>query len=735
MPQVVRACQNQVYNLLRVLPDVPVLVLGEWAQRSLGLSVAERWERTKLSGGKWSLGAKHPAAAIYEPTLMFQIAQAIKKFSLASTPDDVYYQYPGKMVYVENPYPLPDLNRWGGQLICVDIETDNGVSWRDPDNHIFLLGIGVGSEFYILTREYLNQPETHAWLRALFVQHGHNIGGHNFKFDLLKLAQEFGVPLVIGWDTILMVNVYHESWHKGLKELATWFYNADDYEERLVKNYLRTKYKKPTDRSYADVPQADITEYLLNDIIYNLWLATDLENLLRETGQWDMPYHQHEIPQANLLAQVEWQGFPVSLQQAKVEADVLAHDSELIVEQITRLSGGTITKPGSLKQIREYLYNVAHRPIIHYTKGGQPSTDEEVLLANNDLPTIAALLFWRRVSHLKNNYLDNLPDLVFSDNQEVNRAHSNYKAFNVVTHRLSAVKPAVQTIPNKDSKKDTIPPIVLEGINELHGDVEFTGDYGIRIKRCFVARPGYVLLTMDGSGWELATAALQSQDKVLVAAFQEGVSPHNKICEMLYGTAYTKAQKVKEKNVVFGWMYLGKVQALASETGLPLRDVQEVVDWLEANLVGIKQWRARMVANAMTGYNVVPFFNYINHFDLITAQGKHDVEKHAVNYVNQGLGWMIISKAAYTVYPYLAQFDTHIVALVHDDFTVEVPVKHIVPVATLMLDTLVTVGQEITDVIPLSGELKIGFNWGDMNTVTVPELQEQVPAWLTKGRQ
>src|SRR3990167_3394622 len=204
---------------------------------------------------------------------------------------------------------------------------------------------------------------------------------------------------------------------------------------------------------------------------------------------------------------------------------------------------------------------------------------------------------------------------------------------------------------------------------------------------------------------------------------------------MLYGTAYTKAQKVKEKNVVFGWMYLGKVQALASETGLPLRDVQEVVDWLEANLVGIKQWRARMVANAMTGYNVVPFFNYINHFDLITAQGKHDVEKHAVNYVNQGLGWMIIIKAAYTVYPYLAQFDTHIVALVHDDFTVEVPVKHIVPVATLMLDTLVTVGQEITDVIPLSGELKIGFNWGDMNTVTVPELQEQVPAWLTKGRQ
>src|SRR3990167_8948539 len=246
MPQVVLACQNEVYKLLRVLPDVPVLVLGEWAQRSLGLSVAERWERTKLSGGKWSLGAKHPAAAIYEPTLMFQIAQAIKKFSLASTPDDVYYQYPGKMVYVENPYPLPDLNRWGGQLICVDIETDNGVSWRDPDNHIFLLGIGVGSEFYILTREYLNQPETHAWLRALFVQHGHNIGGHNFKFDLLKLAQEFGVPLVIGWDTILMVNVYHESWHKGLKELATWFYNADDYEERLVKNYLRTKYKKPT---------------------------------------------------------------------------------------------------------------------------------------------------------------------------------------------------------------------------------------------------------------------------------------------------------------------------------------------------------------------------------------------------------------------------------------------------------------------------------------------------------
>ena len=705
LPQAIANCRNHLGMLLCALPDVPVLVVGEFARKAMGL-YPEQWGRETLTGKQALATSNTPEQVLAEPGLMFKFTQVVKKF----THPRQQYVYPGTRPCTVDPYPLPNLNEWTNHLICLDIETDNGVKWYDPDNHIFLLGIAIQNQRYIFTRSYLQQPETQAWLRALVRQHGHNIGGHNYKFDALHLHREFGLPLVIGWDTILMVNVLHEYWHKGLKELSTFFFDADDYEHRLVKSQIKTN------QSYADVPAAKIKEYLLNDIGYNLDLAHVLRLELRSVDRYVMPYLKHEIPQTNMLAQVEYDGFPVDLAQVKIEQAVMGEDLALVLEQVKRLSGGEITKPGSYKQIRKYLYEVIGRPVKNFTEKGAPSTDEATLVANNDLPAIQALLFWRRVSKLKNSYLDNLEKFVLDG-----KAHSNYKAFNVVTHRLSASDPAVQTIPNH-SVKDSIPPAVLEGIRELHGDVEFTGDYGKKVKRCYVASPGHVLLTMDGKSWEVATACIQSQDKFLQMILVTGASPHNQICEILYGKTYTREEKVKEKNIFFGWMYGGTDSALAYESGQPLEAVQEVTQFLATNLVGLQQWRLRIIETAKQGRVPVPYFNYINHYDLITSQSERDVNKQAVNYVNQGFGSLIMAMTACRTQPHLHPFRSNIVALVHDDFTVQVPTINVVPVAHLMLDTLSEVGQEITDFIPLQGELKIGKNFGDLHSVTIEDL-------------
>jgi uracil-DNA glycosylase family 4 len=716
--QAIQACSGHLRGLLNALPNVPVLAMGVWAQRALGLSVAERWERDKISG-KWAIATHHPARVLREPGLMFQFKQAISKFTTG--PAIPQPEYPGAMAYTENPYPLPDLNGWGGQRICLDIETDQGVEWRNPDNHIFLLGIGISAARYIFTDTYLAQPETQAWLRALVVQHGANIGGHNYKFDSLCLARQFGTPLTVGWDTILMVNTYHEYWHKSLKALATHFYNADDYEHRLVKSYL-ARFKLVRDRTYNRVPKPQMVEYLLNDVGYNLWLADDLERLLKEAGRWEMPYLAHELPQINMLAQVEWSGFPIDLAKVQQEQAAMISDINLVQEQVTQLTQGVITKPGSILQIRKYLYDTLARPVKNHTPTGAPSTDEATLLDHKGDEGIQALLYYRRLTKLKNSYLDNLTKFVYPDKYGVNRVHTTYKAHNVVTHRLSATNPAVQTIPNQ-SVRDQPPAAVLTGINELHGEVDVGGDYGTRIKQCYVPRPGCVLLTMDGAGWEVATACLQSGDKVLADAFNRGESPHNQVCRMLYGSQYTKEQKVKEKNIFFGWMYGGSVYALVQETHLPEKDVTEVMEFLAANLLGLKEWRVRMIEGAKSGGNVVPYFNYKNHFDLITPTNRREVEKYAVNYINQGLGSMIMCRVAYLAWAKLQEINAPIVALVHDDFTVDVPDQYVGQAARIMADTLATVGQEITDLIPLAGEFKVGRTWGTLKDISLQELE------------
>ncbi len=700
MPAALEACRGRLAHELTHLPsDVPVLALGKWAQQALGLSTPERWER--IRSGQWAIGGLHPAAVLYEPTQAIYLFKLIEK---ATRPYPfITLPTPGQaLTAVDDPFPLPNLNQDLGR-ICLDIETTS-VEWRDPQGYIFLVGILTErGDCWILTRPYLEKPETQAWLRALFTQHGHNIGGHNQKFDVLFLNREFGTPLTVGWDTICMANVLHEGWHKGLKELSTFFFNADDYEARLVKPWLGKG------KTYADVPAPQMQEYLLCDLGYNLMLSFKLEDELRKVGRWEWPYLNHDLLQAELLTRIEAHGFAGNLNQVNLEITSMQADADRLKAQVVELSEGHIQNPGSTKQVATYLFDVLRNRVSHRTPKGKPSVDESSLAEYKNIPAISALISYRRVTKLKSSYLENLNQFAHQDKLGVWRVHSTYKHWNVKTHRLSAENPAIQTIPHPDERRDTLP----------DGSV---ADYGTRIKSCYVAAPGYSLVSVDGKSWELSGAAAQVSmmglDDFLCQAFREGKDPHGVVCDMLWGAGnWTKAMRVKEKNCFFGRLYRGSAQAIAKETGLPLKDVEMVVNFLDEKLVGIRQWQDALLEQAKTGQIIIPHFGYVVHFDLITDSVLKDLPKVAVNYTNQGLCSMIMSRAAMLAQPKLTELGAFIVAMVHDSFVAEVPIGKEEKAGEIMLASLEEAGKEITDLIPWRGELEIGPNWGDMNAI------------------
>ncbi|NIR92739.1 MAG: hypothetical protein GWO08_03460, partial [Gammaproteobacteria bacterium] len=211
---------------------------------------------------------------------------------------------PEALEYDLDPYPYPDINQTYGR-ICLDIETTS-TKWYLPDTKIFLVGIATQTGHrWIFTEKSLQQAEFQAWLRSFVAHHGRQIGGHNYKFDVLYLNKQFGTPLTVGWDTLAMVNVFNEHWYKDLKSLATYFYNADDYAERLVHSWLKTNIKRVKQRSFDKVPTPQIYDYLLCDIEYNLHLSWALEAHLRMENQWEYPYLEHEVRQVNMLTEVE----------------------------------------------------------------------------------------------------------------------------------------------------------------------------------------------------------------------------------------------------------------------------------------------------------------------------------------------------------------------------------------------------------------------------------------------
>lgn len=739
MPQAMECCkQHLLATLEKFSADVSVVALGRFAQQLLGLTTLERWE-TEPYTGKRVIGIPHPAALLYEDgaTGMFVFEKAIEKAVIGPKPEIGEPQANWKIDVDPWDMELPDLNSLADQRLCVDVET-TGKNWRDPRNHVFMFGLAAekNKSVLILTRDALARPAVQAWQRALFAAHGANIGGHNFKFDINFLHREFDVLPIVGWDTISMVNCYHEYWHKDLKTLATYICNAPAYA-RPIHAWIKDNVKaskggfkiegvwveaETDDPTHFDrVPQAMMVDYLTRDVVYNLEIASYLEQQLKAEGRWDMPYLGHDLPQVQLLTEVEQYGIAVDTEQLALEDTRMQADIAPLVDIIQDLTNSVVTKPGSLVQWREYLYRTEKRPIKHRTKGGAPAMDKAVLEDNSDLLAIQALRMYRRVTDLHSSYIKNMPKFIFRDVFGVPRVHPTFKHWNVVTHRLSAENPPVQTIPHKDEAKDTVPPALLELIQSKYPEAAYDGDYGTRIKRTYVAAPGYALVQVDGAGWEVSCAAAQSQDPFLVETINRGESPHNRLCDMLFGAGWTKAQKVREKNVFFGWIYRGTAAALAHETLIPIKQVKEVVDFLEERLPVLKQWRLDLFEQARKGYIDVPFFNYRIHFDLITDRVLKDLPKQAVNYPNQGLGSMMISRAAIMAHPALKRLGGHIVVLVHDSFMAEVPIGKELEAARIMRDAIVKAGQAVASWLRWDAEAETGLNWGDLKELDVNE--------------
>lgn len=98
-------------------------------------------------------------------------------------------------------------------------------------------------------------------------------------------------------------------------------------------------------------------------------------------------------------------------------------------------------------------------------------------------PLPAKILDWRAVAKLKSTYTDALLPLIDGNG----RVHTTYSQTTVNTGRLSSVNPNLQNIPVRSED-------------------------GLKIRRCFVARPGCRLISADYSQVELRLMAVLADE-------------------------------------------------------------------------------------------------------------------------------------------------------------------------------------------------------------------------------
>lgn len=708
----VEACHPRLMAAINQFPKAtPVLALGKHAQAALGIG-PNAWQRSPATGN-WTIGTVHPAAAFHKPGSLVHTERVIEKVgrwleSPGQTPLPQAVPTPNIVWHEDSLPPFEEFTRWTVGPLCIDIESNSTV-WYAPDSCIFMWGLAYRStvtnqvETIILPESVLKTTAGSNWVKDFHNTFANRIGGHNYKFDALFQARQFGIQLEFGWDTILMVNVLNEHWLKGLKDLGSYYYDTGDWGETGGPDGWLKKHSglKKGEQTYDKVPQDIMIEYLNLDVFINLLVYEQLQNDLQAVDRFELPYQEFEMPAAVMLTKMEYKGFPVDLNRVAEEEQSFEADQERAKQQVQEATGGLVENPNSPKQVGSYLWDVAE---VSYPKhkGKYPSTAEPVLLAVKDEhPAVQAVLKYRRIAKLKNSYLTNLYQYaVQRPGQPLPTVHSSYLQAFVRTGRLSARKPAIQTIPKKDAEKD--------------GDA----NYGQRIKSCYVAPPGYKLVFVDGSQWELRVATVWSGDPWMIDAYRSGMDVHGLACDAIYGPGWTKAQRGVEKNVMFGSLYGGSLESLVSVGSLSDAQKQWVLDFFYTDLKRMVEWREEMFKIAKNKQVIVsPHFNWHYHFPLITQRLLHDIQKTSVNYPVQGTASKITVDAAVHAQPKLTELGAHVVATVHDSVGILAPDNCAIQAAQVMAEELEQAGTRFSGVIPWVADAEIGTDWGHLMEV------------------
>ena len=204
---------------------------------------------------------------------------------------------------------------------------------------------------------------------------------------------------------------------------------------------------------------------------------------------------------------------------------------------------------GSPKQLSEVLFDADKLALPHGRKGktGVYSTSADELKRIEHLhPAVTKILEWRAISKLDSTYAAGLLPKIADDG----RIHTTFTQAMTNTGRLSSVDPNLQNIPVRSEE-------------------------GARIRECFTAPEGRVLVDADYSQIELRLLAAMSGDEVMTEAFLKGDDIHKRTASRVFGVPedeVTHEQRAAAKTVNFSIIYGISDFGLSEDLGISFKE-------------------------------------------------------------------------------------------------------------------------------------------------------------------
>ncbi|MGI8589298.1 MAG: DNA polymerase [Chloroflexia bacterium] len=316
-------------------------------------------------------------------------------------------------------------------------------------------------------------------------------------------------------------------------------------------------------------------------------------------------------------------------------------------------------------------------------------TSEATLMQAGDHPALKKLLEYRSYEKTLSAFGEHLLELI---NKKTGRIHPDFNQYGADTGRFSCTRPNVQQIPASSD-----------------------------FRSCFVAAPGYKLVTCDYSQAELRILAELSGDPAFIDAFKSGGDLHAITASRMFQVPLdqvTKSQRSAAKSINFGLAYGRGPGSLALQIGVSQDEARALIDKYFQEYTGVQRWLDKAAREAVRkGYSETSLGRR-RFYDVPTDRDDPDyrrkigsIERQGKNTPIQGSNADMTKIALVYLRDALQGYDARVVNTVHDEIVVEVIAEQAEEVKQIVEREMVRAGEQILKLVPVTADATISDYW------------------------
>lgn len=318
-----------------------------------------------------------------------------------------------------------------------------------------------------------------------------------------------------------------------------------------------------------------------------------------------------------------------------------------------------------------------------------PNTSEAVLQKSSN-PLARKILEYRAYEKMITSFGESILEKI---NPVTGRLHPDFIQLGADTGRFACNNPNLQQIP---------------------------ADSGFR--SCFIATPGFKLITADYSQIELRIMAEVSGDPAFLEAFQQDIDLHTLTASQMFRIPIEKVNKDKRfqaKSINFGLMYGRGPASLANQIGLTVDESKKLLEVYFSKYKKVKQWLDVVGRQSVRqGYvrtlgGRKRMFKLPDKADMDYLKLLGAIERQGKNTPIQGTSADITKLALVFINKEIKRtgLEAHLIHTVHDEIVTEAAEDVVEEVANLVEKQMIRAGERLLKKVPVKVDMNISNCW------------------------